>query len=116
VARCLSLIGMMRRTGGVIAGFEKTRGWLREGKCAVLLAARDGAADGRAKVKGLMEAASPDLPLIEIFDAAELGQAVGRDHVVHMGFARGQMTKRFLVESSRLQGFRKKSPDDSGEK
>ena len=113
--RCLSLIGMMRRAGGVIAGFEKTRGWLREGKCAVLLAARDGAADGRAKVRGLMEAASPDLPLIELFDAAELGQAVGRDHVVHMGFSSGRMTKRFLMEASRLQGFRKDTSDVSGE-
>lgn len=113
--RCLSLIGMMRRAGGVIAGFEKTRGWLREGKCFVLLAARDGARDGRAKVRGLMEAAAPDIALIELFDAQELGHAVGRDHVVHMGLTSGRMTKKFLAECLRLQGFRKKMPEVSGE-
>ncbi len=102
VQRCLSLVGMMRRTGGVIFGFEKTRNWLKGGKCAVVLAARDGAADGRNKIKAL----SGDLPLIELFDAAELGSALGRDHLVHMGFASGQMARRFLAEASRLQGFR----------
>ncbi|SCA55608.1 conserved hypothetical protein [Candidatus Terasakiella magnetica] len=100
--RCLSLIGMMRRTNGVIFGFEKTRGWLRDGKCTVVLAASDGADDGRAKIKAL----SGDLPLIELFDSGELGGTVGRDHVVHMGFASGRMAKRFQVEALRLQGFR----------
>lgn len=102
VQRCMSLIGMMRRTGGVIFGFEKTRGWLKNGKCCVVLAARDGAADGRAKIKALAR----DLPLIELFDAEELGKAIGRDHLVHMGFAPGQLAKRFQVEALRLQGFR----------
>ncbi len=102
VQRCLSLIGMMRRTGGVIFGFEKTRNWLKEGRCAVLLAARDGADDGRSKLKAL----AADLPLIELFDAEELGKALGRDHVVHMGFAPGRMARRFQAEALRLQGFR----------
>ncbi|WP_135080795.1 RNA-binding protein [Terasakiella sp. SH-1] len=105
VQRCLSLIGMMKRSGGVIYGFEKTRGWLKDGKCIVVLAARDGADDGRAKIKAL----SGDLPLIELFDSEELGGAVGRDHLVHMGFAPGQMAKRFQVEALRLQGFREKT-------
>jgi uncharacterized protein len=102
VQRCLSLIGLMRRTNSVIFGFEKTRNWLKSGTCTVVLAARDGADDGRNKIKSLAR----DLPLIELFDAAELGSALGRDHVVHMGFAKGQLTQRFQVEAMRLQGFR----------
>jgi predicted RNA-binding protein YlxR (DUF448 family)/ribosomal protein L30E len=102
VARCLSMIGMLRRSGGVIFGFEKTRGWLKEGKCAVVLAARDGADDGRSKIRAL----AGELPIIDLFDAAELGGALGRDHVVHMGLAGGRMAARFQVEAKRLQGFR----------
>jgi predicted RNA-binding protein YlxR (DUF448 family)/ribosomal protein L30E len=102
VQRSLSLIGMMRRTSGVIFGFEKTRAWLKSGKCRVVLAARDGADDGRAKIKAL----AGDLPLIELFDAEELGRAAGRDHVVHMGLAPGKLAARFQVEALRLQGFR----------
>ena len=102
VQRCMSYVGMMRRTNGVIFGFEKTRAWLKDGKCAVLLAARDGSADGRSKLKALAK----DIPLIELFDSAEMAQAIGRDHVIHMGFAPGQMSKRFQVEAQRLQGFR----------
>lgn len=102
VQRCLSLIGMARRNGTVIYGFEKTRNWLKDGKCAVVLAARDGAEDGRSKIKALAQA----LPLIELFDAEELGHAVGRDHLVHMGLAPGPLAARLQVEASRLQGFR----------
>lgn len=103
VQRCLSLIGMMRRTGSVISGYEKTRAWLKNGSAALLLAARDGAADGRSKVKAL----APDLPLVELFDATELGSAVGREHVVHMALADGPLTRRFIAQTDRLNGFRK---------
>ncbi len=102
VQRCLSLIGMMRRNGTVIYGFEKTRNWLKDGRISVLLAAKNGADDGRAKLKAL----AGDRPLIDLFDSEELGQAVGRDHLVHMGFAPGPLTERFQVEALRLQGFR----------
>lgn len=102
VQRCLSLLGMARRNGTVIYGFEKTRGWLKEGKCALVLAARDGADDGRSKIKAL----AGDLVLIELFDSTEMGGAVGRDHLVHMGLAPGNLAKRLQVEAKRLQGFR----------
>ena len=102
VKRCVSMIGMLRRSGSVIFGFEKTRSWLKDGKCAVVLAARDGAEDGRAKIRALAKG----LVLVEVLDSHELGQALGRDHVVHMGLSAGRLTGRFQVEAMRLQGFR----------
>ncbi|MGL1180861.1 hypothetical protein ACSTLD_24360, partial [Vibrio parahaemolyticus] len=45
--RCLNLIGLARRAGQAVAGFEKVREALQHGRVALLLAAADGAADGR---------------------------------------------------------------------
>lgn len=101
-ARCLSLISMMRREGKVVFGFEKTRSRLKGGQCAVILAASDGAADGRSKIQGLVQ----DRPLVALFTGREMGQVVGRDYVVHMGLDASALVDRFLREAKRLQGFR----------
>lgn len=99
--RCLDVIGLARRAGQVAAGFEQASGWLRDGRAALVLAATDGAEGGRGK----MAALGRGLPLIELFSAAELGAALGRDHAVHVVLARGGLAKRLVVESLRLAGF-----------
>ena len=50
VRRLADYLGMARRAGALVAGFEKCRAALKGGACAALLAASDGAADGRATV------------------------------------------------------------------
>jgi len=100
--RCGELIGLARRSGRAVAGYEKVRSALREGEAAVLLAAADGGAGGRDKVR----AAAPDLPLVDVLSAAELGAAFGREHVVHAVVGRGGIARDLLVDAARLAGFR----------
>ncbi|MCP5366316.1 MAG: RNA-binding protein [Hyphomicrobiales bacterium] len=102
-ARCLSLIGLARRAGGAVAGFEKVRLWLRDNRPAVLLAASDGAADGRAKIAAL----APGAPVLDLFGADELGRALGRERVVHAALAPGRLADRLMAEADRLAGFRR---------
>ena len=99
--RCLDLIGLARRAGQLAAGFEQASAWLREGRAGALVAAIDGAGGGRGK----MAAMGRDLPLIELFLAAELGAAIGRDNAVHVALGRGALARRLVVESLRLAGF-----------
>lgn len=99
--RCLDLVGLARRAGQAAAGFEQARGWLREGRAAVLIAASDGAGDGRSKLAAL----GRDLPRIELFTAAELGAALGRERAVHVTLARGSLARRLVAEAQRLAGF-----------
>ncbi|MBY0431208.1 MAG: RNA-binding protein, partial [Rhodospirillales bacterium] len=73
--RCLDLLGLARRAGQVVAGFEKVRAELKAGRGAVLIAARDGAADGREKIRAL----APRLPLVCVLANAELSAALGRE-------------------------------------
>lgn len=100
--RGLDLIGLARRAGQLVAGFDQVADWLRNGKAAVLLGACDGAADGRRKLRAMARG----LPVVEAFDRHELGLAIGRDEVVHVAIAPGGLAKRLVAEVARLRGFR----------
>ena len=103
---CIDLIGMARRAGQAVAGYEKVHAWLAEGRAAVLLAASDGAADGRAKLAALAAAVRPTPTLLEIFSADTLGMAFARDRMVHAAVARGGLAERLVAEAARLDGIR----------
>ncbi len=102
--RCLNLIGLARRAGQMVGGFEKVRAWIGAGKGGLLLVATDAGKSGRKKVKAL----APDLPVIDLFAGAELGGAIGRDRTVHGVVRSGKMADRLLEESGRLRGFRQR--------
>ncbi|WP_437378494.1 RNA-binding protein [Inquilinus limosus] len=103
---CIDLIGMARRAGQAVAGYEKVKAWLAEGRAAVLLAASDGAADGRAKLAALAAAVRPAPAILEIFSADALGMAFARDRMVHAAVARGGLAERLVAEAVRLEGVR----------
>ncbi|WP_236025264.1 RNA-binding protein [Arenibaculum pallidiluteum] len=104
-ARCLALLGMARRSGQALAGFEKVREALRAGEAAVLLAAKDGAEDGKAKLRALAANAAPGIALVELFEAAAIGAALGRDIAVHACVSRGRLAKGFLADCRRYAAF-----------
>lgn len=99
--RCLELIGLARRSGALVVGFEAVRSFLAEEVAGALLAAADGSPDGLAKIRAL----APDVPLVDQLDARDLGAAVGRDHIVHGAVARGRLAERIVREARRLARF-----------
>jgi uncharacterized protein len=102
-ARCRDEIGLARRAGQAVMGFAKVETALRAaGGAAVLLAASDGALDGRGKLKAL----APALPVVEVLTGAELGAAFGREHVVHAALKPGRLADALLVDAARIAGFR----------
>lgn len=100
--RGVDLLGMARRAGQTVAGFEKVRAWLNAGRVELLLAAADGAADGRAKLRALAGEAA----VLEVLRADELAAAFGRGRVVHVAIAAGALAAKIEVELTRLAGFR----------
>ena len=99
--RCLELIGLARRSGALVAGFEAVKAYLSEEEAGALLAASDGAADGKGKIRAL----APGVPVVDQFDGQELGAALGRDHVVHGAVAKGRLAERIVREAARLASF-----------
>ncbi len=100
--RCLDMIGLARRAGDVVGGFEKAKAKLSAGEGAVLIQAVDAAAGGRQKLSALAGAVRNRPASVEIFTAAELGGVLGRDHTVHLVLAPGAIADRFLAEVARL--------------
>jgi hypothetical protein len=100
--RCLDRIGLARRAGQAMTGYEKVRGELKAGRGAVLLAAADGAADGREKIRAL----APALPLVAVLRSDELGAAFGRSHAVHAVLTAGRLANGLKIDAARLAGMR----------
>lgn len=103
LTRCLELIGLARRSGQAVTGFEKVCGELRAGRCGLVVEASDGAAGGRDKILAL----AGQLPVVRSLAGAELGMVFGRDHAVHVVLAKGRLADRLLMEARRLAGFRR---------
>jgi predicted RNA-binding protein YlxR (DUF448 family)/ribosomal protein L30E len=100
--RCLDLVGLARRAGELVAGFDKCAEWLRAGRCALVLTASDGSAEGRRRI----EALARGVPVLDPFTREELGGAVGREEFVHVAIAEGGLASQLLRELGRLRGFR----------
>ena len=101
--RCREHIGLARRAGQAVAGYEKVREAVKAGRAALLLEAADGAAGGREKIVAL----GAGLPVVDVLRADELGLAFGREHVVHAAVAAGAFVERLETDAGRLAGFRR---------
>ena len=99
--RCLNHLGLARRAGLVAAGAEKARASLAKGGTGALFEAADGSPQERRKIMDL----APDVPVVDVFTMTELGGALGREAVVHVALADGDLTRRLLADASRYRGM-----------
>jgi predicted RNA-binding protein YlxR (DUF448 family) len=106
VRRVLDGLGLARRGGNLISGFEKVVAALNSGKTAWLIEASDGADDGRRKI--LAAARKPANPprILGMFSSDELGLALGGENVIHTALLAGRGTDRWTLDVERLSGFR----------
>jgi len=108
--RCCDALGLARRAGLAVAGFDRVSEAVRRGRAALLLAALDGAEAGRRKLAAL----GGGLPSASVLTAAELGAAFGRDRIVHAGVGQGPLCERLRVDLGRLAGLRAAAAMDHG--
>lgn len=101
------LIGLARKSGQLRAGFEKVQIALEAGKVRVLIAASDGAEDGRGKLARLASrtGAGSGVEIVAPLTAAELAQALGREHAVHAAVAPSGIADRIIAACRRLNGL-----------
>jgi predicted RNA-binding protein YlxR (DUF448 family)/ribosomal protein L30E len=109
--RCRDGIGLARRSGHAVAGFEKVGQALRAGGIGLVLEASDGAANGRDKVAALAHGLGLSVVPMPALTAAELGAAFGREHVVHAALGSGALADRVRTDGARLAGFRETGSD-----
>ncbi len=97
--RLTDLLGLARRSGNAISGFEKGREWLLSGKAGLIVQAEDGSAEERARFIG-----GNKIPVVTVPSAAALGKIFGRDHTVHVAIAGGTLARMIEVAAARLAG------------
>ncbi len=97
----LSFLGLARKSGDAVVGFEKVRSALAASRAAVLVEATDGADDGKRK----LSAVAGDTPVVALFDRAAMSAALGVD-AVHAAIAEGHGATRFLRAALRLEAYR----------
>ena len=104
--RCLEALGLARREGALISGFEKASAAIRGGKAAWLIEASDGAEDGRRKLLSAVRRAMPAPEVCGAFSAEQLSAATGGETVIHSVLLAGRTARRWTDEVRKLAGFR----------
>ncbi len=104
--RCLDLIGLAKRAGQAVSGYQRVASLLASGGVAVLLAAVDMAEDGRRKLRAAARTQDPAPRVVEVFTAEELGRALGQAARAHVAIAPGGFAERLAMEAARLSGLR----------
>lgn len=97
----VELLGLARKSGDAVAGYEKVKDWLDKERATVLIQASDGSGRGKSKLS------TPHYgKFIGWLTMAEIGQAFGRQQAVHAALAAGGLAKRVVDEAQRLKGLR----------
>jgi predicted RNA-binding protein YlxR (DUF448 family) len=107
VRRLADDLGLARRAGLLILGFDVISRALDSKKPPVLLVeASDGAEDGRRKLVGMAAARGLRPPVVDCLTCSELSLALGRENVIHAALNPGRLSERVRREAGRLRGFR----------
>ena len=107
VARMLGDLGIARRAGHLVLGFDNVLRQLEGPKPPkLLIEAFDGAPDGKRKLYAAAHRLELDCVVIETLTSAELGLALGRENVIHAAVQRGGLADRLMFDAERLSGFR----------
>ena len=103
VRRISECLGLARRAGQAVAGYEKAREALRTGRYRLVLQASDGSEAERAR---FLSGFGPELTVIDPLPKEALGRVFGRDYAVHVAVAPGKLAELLVVEAGRLAGLR----------
>ena len=103
--RLLDGLGLAKKAGVLISGFDKVSAAVSAGKAAWLVEASDGAQDGRRKLLALARKSSPPPRLFGLFSSDQMGLALGGENVIHLALLAGPGADRWTLDVERLAGF-----------
>ena len=103
VRRISEMLGLTRRAGQSVCGFQKAREWIEAGRAGLVVQAEDGSA---AECARLLSGWRGKVPVVAPLPGLALGAVFGRDHVVHVAVAPGRLASALRTECGRLAGLR----------
>ena len=109
--RVLDGLGLAKRAGDLISGFEKVAAALSAGRAAWVIEAADGAVDGRRKILNVARKSPKTPKILGVYSNEELGLALGGENVIHTAFLAGRGADQWTFDVHRLSGFRPLLPE-----
>jgi uncharacterized protein len=107
VTRMLGDLGLARRSGALVLGFDNVLRALDGPKPpSLLIEAADGAGDGKRKLYNAAHARDIKPIVVECLLSAELGLALGRENVIHAAVQPGGLAERLTLDAQRLAALR----------
>jgi len=108
VTRILGDLGIARRSGTLVLGFDNVLRALDGPKAppTLLIEASDGSKDGKRKLYNAAHARGLKPMVVECLSSAELGLALGRENVIHAAVHPGGLAERLMLDSQRLEALR----------
>jgi predicted RNA-binding protein YlxR (DUF448 family) len=108
--RASAALGLARKAGVLVTGFEKVMAEISAGRLAILIEARDGSEDGMRKLAGALKSRyaalqKPDAPILRPLWGEEMDLALGRANVVHAALTQGSMERKVLGDLARLESY-----------
>ena len=103
----LSLLGLARKAGQVVSGFEKVKEALSTHQAAVVFEALDVSENS----KGKLYRPQDKMPIISVFDSTELGSVFGVPETMFIALLNGKMTdkiKPFIIKLNAFHAYKKK--------
>lgn len=98
--RISDTLGLARRAGQAVAGFQKAQGWLLAMRAGLVVQAADGSAEERQRFLGHWPG-----PVARPLSAEKLGPVFGRDQAVHVAVASGRLAQALIADTERLAGL-----------
>jgi len=99
--RVAEVLGLARRAGQSVCGFQRAREWLLGGRVGLVVQASDGSLEERARFLSGVKDVAVATPL----PAQALGAVFGRDRAVHVVIGHGRLAETLRVETDRLAGI-----------
>ena len=103
--RLLDGLGLAKRSGTLISGFDSVFAAVAASRVAWLIEAQDGSADGRRKLLAKARHAPKPPGVVGLFTSEQLGLALGGENVIHLGLLAGPGAIRWMLDVKRTAGF-----------
>lgn len=108
--RAASALGLARKAGALVTGYEKVLAEIAAGRLVLLIEARDGSEDGMRKLAGALKSRYAALnraepPILKPLWGDEMDLALGRANVVHAALTQGSMKSKVLGDLARLESY-----------
>jgi hypothetical protein len=99
--KILNLLGLAKKAGFVIVGFEKVCSCLQKNESGLLLFAKDGAENSRSKIEKMAK----QTEIFDIFTSEEISEALGRVNCVNVFVKESKMRNNLQKHLQKLHVY-----------